>query len=508
MITILVVDDERMIRLGIKAMLERRYNFDILVASDGVEALELLKVSDINIVITDIKMPRMDGIKLIEQMQLMEKTPLVIIVSGYDDFSYAKQAIKYQVMDYILKPVDRNELFNIIDRTKEKIDAELALPKDMDEYRNNQLSYMLLNPRINEEEVEEIFQNLQLYNYPNGFYVGVFHFRDEKGVIQKKELASQFKKTMTDNNDHTFFFLDSDEKLTVLSEDVGIFYQVLEEYNLDTHCPLIVAISKRHTVTRKFKEAYEQAKEALAYKFIYPNQNVFTFEEVDKKMENIDVEEKSLQKIYNMLGTDRNNEIRSTLLNVFNIEELKNYKLTYVYALSDAINKIIFDQAFRELGKESVEIFQQYDEVGDINNFESINDYFYAVEYLTMHLHEFIKEMKLVYSEGSIMEKAIDFIHENAHKDLNMAVVSNHISLNYSYFSHTFKEYTGENFVDYLKKVRIEKAKKLLSDYDNKIFEVSELVGFKNPKQFSRVFRDIEGVSPKEFREKLKDNIR
>lgn len=503
MITILVVDDERMIRLGIKAMLERRFtDFDVLVASDGVDALEVLKVTDVNIVITDIKMPRMDGIKLIEQMQQTEKTPLFIILSGYDDFSYAKKAIKYQVMDYILKPVNRNELFNIIDRAKEKIDAELALTKDMDEYRNNQLSYMLINPRIKEEEVKEIFQNLILYNYPNGFYVGIFHFKNENEIIQNKELVRDFKKRMTGNNDHTFFFLDGGGKLTVLSEEIGVFYQVLEEYNSNTHCALSVAISKKHTVTRKFKEAYEQANEALAYKFFYPNQNVFTFEQVEKKKAEIELEEKSLQKIYNMLGTDRNNEIRSTLLNVFNIEELKNYKLTYVYALSDAINKIIFDQAFRHLGKESIEIFQQYDKVGDINNFESINDYFYAVEYLTMHLHEFIKEMKIVYSEGS-MEKAKAFIHENAHKDLNMAVVSNHISLNYSYFSHTFKEYTGENFVDYLKKVRIKKSKKLLSDFDNKIFEVSELVGFKSPKQFSRVFRDIEGVSPKEFRERL-----
>lgn len=504
MINILVVDDERMIRLGIKTMLERRFmDFKIYLASEGVEALEVLRSNQINIVITDIKMPRMDGIQLIEEMQQMETTPLVVILSGYDDFSYAKQAIKYKVMDYLLKPVDRNELFQIMNSAKEKLDADLAMTKDMDDYRNNQLNYMLLNPMIKEEETEKIVNKLKLDDYLEGYYVGIFHFKGAKTRLVKEEFFQHIEKQIHHFDELAYCFIDSNRWLVVLTENVDVFHHVLEECNSQPVCPLSVAISEKNKEKRKIKEAYEQASEALAYKFIFPNQQVFFYQEIEDKKEDFIMEEQLFQKIYNMLGTDRQNEIKSTLLDVFNIEELKNYKLTYVHALSDAINTIIFDQAFNELGKESIEIFKLYDQVGDISNFYSIHEYFYAVENLTMHLHEYIKEMKIVYSEDRIMEKAIAFIHENAHKDLNMAVVSNHISLNYSYFSHTFKEYTGENFVDYLKKVRIEKAKGLLSNIDNKIFEVSELVGFKNPKQFSRVFRELEGISPKEFREKL-----
>nr|WP_285848113.1 MULTISPECIES: AraC family transcriptional regulator [unclassified Mesobacillus] len=99
------------------------------------------------------------------------------------------------------------------------------------------------------------------------------------------------------------------------------------------------------------------------------------------------------------------------------------------------------------------------------------------------------------------MDRAIAYIRENYHKDLNLAVVANYISLNYSYFSHMFKEYIGQNFVDYLKMVRVENAKKLLKETDFKILEISEMVGYKNPKQFARVFREAEGISPKEYRE-------
>lgn len=101
------------------------------------------------------------------------------------------------------------------------------------------------------------------------------------------------------------------------------------------------------------------------------------------------------------------------------------------------------------------------------------------------------------------MKRAVQYIHENFNRDINMAMVSNYVSLNYSYFSQAFKEYTGYNFVDYLKKIRIEKAKELLENFDYKIYEVGEMVGYKNSKQFAKTFREMEGISPIEYRNRL-----
>ncbi|MGP4070863.1 response regulator transcription factor [Halobacillus sp. B29] len=504
MIKILVVDDERMIRLGIKAMLERKFaECDIQVASDGIEALDICKANEVDIVITDIKMPRMDGIQLIEHLQDMESKPLIIILSGYDDFTYTKQAIKFQVMDYLLKPVVRNELFNVITSAKDKLDERTALQNEKHEYLTNQLNYMLLNPTINEERVEEIVQNLQLHPYSDGFYAGIFHFKGKKRTLVKNELFHLIRKQIRHVDDHSLCFIDMNGNLVVFTENIeGIYLAAKDDSEAASH--LCVAISQKESLMGKLKEAYKQANEALAYTFLFPNQLIFTYEQVKAKKESsIRKEEQVLQRIFNMLGTDRQNEIRSSILELFNIEALKNYTIAYMEALSKAINRILFDQVFNQIGIESIEILKLYDKVGDMSNFDNIYDYFHAVEELTMHLHKYLKDMKTVYTGDNVMEKAIAFIHQNAHKDLNMAVVSNHISLNYTYFSHLFKEYTGENFVDYIKKVRIQKAKDLLTNRDNKIFEVSEAVGFSNSKQFSRVFRDIEGISPKEYREKL-----
>ncbi|MNG12783.1 HTH-type transcriptional activator Btr [compost metagenome] len=99
------------------------------------------------------------------------------------------------------------------------------------------------------------------------------------------------------------------------------------------------------------------------------------------------------------------------------------------------------------------------------------------------------------------MKKATQYIQENFDKDLNMAMVSNHVSFNYSYFSQAFKEYTGESFVHYLKRLRIERARELLATTDFKVYEISEKAGFENVKHFSRVFKEMEGVSPQEYRD-------
>ena len=101
------------------------------------------------------------------------------------------------------------------------------------------------------------------------------------------------------------------------------------------------------------------------------------------------------------------------------------------------------------------------------------------------------------------MEKSIVYLNENYNKDISLAVISNYASLNYSYFSQLFKEYTGENFINYLRRLRIEKAKKLLSDGEYRINEVSKMVGYVDSKQFTKIFRKLTGVSPSEYKEKI-----
>lgn len=102
------------------------------------------------------------------------------------------------------------------------------------------------------------------------------------------------------------------------------------------------------------------------------------------------------------------------------------------------------------------------------------------------------------------IQQAVEYIKENYSKDLNMAVVSNYISMNYSLFSYSFKQYTGSNFVNYLKTIRMEEAKKLLVETDMRVIEVSQAVGYDNEKHFMKIFKGACGVSPSEYRKNMK----
>ena len=100
----------------------------------------------------------------------------------------------------------------------------------------------------------------------------------------------------------------------------------------------------------------------------------------------------------------------------------------------------------------------------------------------------------------------LSYIHENYASDLNMAVVSNYISMNYSLFSYSFKQYTGSNFVNYLKDIRMREAKRLLAETDMRIIEISQAVGYENEKHFMKIFKASCGVSPSEYRKNMQQD--
>jgi two-component system, response regulator YesN len=501
MYKVLIADDEKNIRLGIQAMIRREYPaFETYLASDGMEALEIINKIEPEIVITDIKMPQMDGIQLIKEIQNNDKKPALVILSGYDDFSYAKEAIRNRVKDYLLKPVNRDELFKTMNTVIEELETSNKMTyQHLDEYRASQLNYILLNPNIQKQEIVTLFQRMQIDWYSEGYYVGIIA---PSGEMDGEDLIEKINLVLpSDGSANSIAFLDKENRAVLISPNSDIYSHLKEQLGRDRHFVFTIGVSQEALDIQDFRTTYEQADDALKYHFLYPRTQVIFYEKVKEKQTVTDLPVDVINKIGNMLGTDREKEIKSNLLQVMDFDLISSSKISYLEDLNREINEVIFKGFFARLGEESLETFNLLNKIGNIYNFDSFQDYFHALEDLLMRIHEYNKQMKSLYSEQKYMDRAIAYIRENYHKDLNLAVVSNYISLNYSYFSHMFKEFTGQNFVDYLKMVRIEGARSLLKETDYKVFEISEMVGYKNPKQFARVFREIEGISPKEYRE-------
>jgi two-component system response regulator YesN len=142
-----------------------------------------------------------------------------------------------------------------------------------------------------------------------------------------------------------------------------------------------------------------------------------------------------------------------------------------------------------------------YKMAGSLYHFTHIQDYIHCVEGLLFGLNDYIRHLRSVHVDQKDMVRALEYIKANYANELSMTMVSNYVSLNYSYFSQAFKEYAGMSFVQYLKKLRIDKAKELLETTELKVMDIGERAGFENTKHFNRVFRESVGVAPLEYRQ-------
>ena len=150
--TVLIVEDEKMIRQGIKSMVQRSgVPVEVIMeCNNGEMALEILKEQKIDVMFTDIRMPKMSGIELVKEMQECEHVPLTVAVSGYDDFSYAVEMMRYGVREYILKPVDRDKIKEILEKFNAEIEQNQQKDEEIRSISHQQLKYFILQENIRE----------------------------------------------------------------------------------------------------------------------------------------------------------------------------------------------------------------------------------------------------------------------------------------------------------------------------------------------------------------------
>lgn len=520
MTKLIIVDDEKNIRLGLKTMIEREFQdkYEIITATQGAEALEMYLTEGADIIITDIRMPVMDGITLIERISAeplpsgQSGRPLVIILSGYEDFEYAKAAIHYQAMDYLLKPIRRDELFGVLSKCGEQLAKRSEVVEQLaitETYRLQiqlaRLQELLQQRDFTDKDIEAWSKEIGFDRYGLPFSVAVLTYKYEDGSRMKKEELQSLAKHMFESVGGRLdtCLLDREGRVVLIGGPQRKFAELsllADEKELDG---LLIGVSQEGSQLMDLAHGYKQASASLSYTFIYPKTRLIWFAELPGNRPFFAIPKEEIRKLGNILGTNREKEIGPMLHQIFRIDQLANVDISYLEAVSKQMNEQVLDEVFRLYGEASVEVIKLYRKVGDLSNFRHFHDYFRSLEQLLFNLDEYIKEIRSAHSEHGDMREAVAYIENNYHRPLNMAMVSNHVSLNYSYFSEAFKTYAGESFVTYLKKVRIRKAKELIGMGSLKLSEISAAVGFENTRQFSRVFKELEGVSPFEYRGKL-----
>lgn len=490
--TVLIVEDEKLIRQGIKTMVQRSgVPVEVIMeCNNGQMALEILKSQEIDVMFTDIRMPKMSGIELMNEVNRLPEKPLTVVVSGYDDFSYAVEMLRLGVKEYILKPVDREKVKEILERLDQEISAARMNDRESRSIGHQQLKYLVLNENITQAETEVLINQYEAGFFPE-YVVICLNNTNKEG-----------------NQDPSFIYLNNieDNELYITGRSEAAMLLRTEARGR------LAGISSVHSGLRELKEAYREAYTARKTAF-WTGEMVWDSEEEsgqesrqeefkrNKLLKTTEPEpsQNSMVQLAQMLGTERSGEAIASLMRCFEGAGSGLYDLERFEANLSVFFRQLQDTYKNVLQTEELELQMFWHPYC----YPSAQEYAAGVEAFLNTFAATIQNQFDDYKNKQKIQMAIQYIQENYDKDLNMAVVSNHISMNYSLFSFVFKQYTGSNFVNYLKELRMKEGKRLLEETDLRVNEISQRIGYENEKHFMKTFKSVCGVSPTEYRKNM-----
>ncbi|SFA98410.1 two-component system, response regulator YesN [Cohnella sp. OV330] len=510
MISLLIVDDEKIIRRGLQSLIERQFpnQFNYRFAENGQEALKLLSQEPADMMFTDIRMPIMDGIELLEQLQEHPVRPEIVLLSGYNQFLYAQKAIRYAVKDYLVKPVMREELFAVLERLM----RDIRIREERADKAGEEASLVaaeIVTQHLTQKDVDDAITQNKLKQagfswLDAGYTLGLFARRGAGSQTGSTDAASFRNQIAELLQEHMDWILtrDGEGGTIMIARDPVMFYRAAERWRLRGYeSRLRIAISESVQGIERIRWAYSQAKQTLKYRIVIPERDVLDYASISERNERHVVPVELIQRLLNLIGMGRGDEIKQLLDQILDIRVICSCEIGYLERISQLLNEELFDKLFRIYGYKVLGLLGTYAQVGHIGNFDRFEEYYIAVEQLLDRLDRFIQDRReQAPADQNTMQKVVAYLQTHYADDLNMAVVSNHFSLNYSYFSHAFQEYSGESFSNYVRRLRLDKAKELLVRSDLKVYEISNQVGFENVKHFTRIFKDTEGITALEFR--------
>lgn len=504
----LIVDDEKYIRSGLKAMI-RKFDVgidDISECANGREALDCLRREKYDLVILDIRMPKMDGIELMKEMQALPYSPAIVILSGYDDFNYAVEAIKHGAKAYLLKPVDRNELFEVLNKVKSEIAERENIEKKTRRIKklyHNQLYYIFLSDNLAEQEIREILEDLEIDLFYEPFYIGIIVCRNNGNSNDMD--VSMLEKFLLRKHIKALCLRGADDEVVLVTNDRIDWEGLLKDWMMSSNSDnCIVGVSALGSSLVDIRKAYMQAKEALKYRIFIKERGVIYYEDIPRRINSYIIPVDKIEKLCNMLGIESNKEIEKQLREVFDISIFCKAGIDYFNNFIDMFKHKVNTSIAVSDPEMRKELDNKYPNVWNPYRFESIEKYFiYLKSYILELNRQFCNVKSLCEGIEHKVDMAIRYIKNHYNEDLNLAVVANIVSLNYYYFSHIFKKTTGMSFMDFLLKTRIDKAKELLRNTEDKVIDIAYKVGFQDPKRFAKCFKKITGITPSQYRRRF-----
>ena len=531
---VMLVDDEDNVRNLLRTCIDwKELGFEVAgEASSGSEALDMLEDTSPDVIITDIRMPYMDGLEFAGIVAQRYPHIKVVFLSAYDEFEYAQEGIKIGISDFLLKPIKRADLKDAMLTLREKIDEErlsnseyIRLKERLAEnfeYLKDRFMNELLQGSCTDEELMEKLHFFSLEGLSKYAQIALISIdfpdklkavKDTDGIDSTAEQRALHDLDSVDIVSDYFskvsgisIFFDNSHRLVILSSAPQLdIVQACEQIKaLLMHrleCEVCIGIGRGYSEHNGIRRTYKEACEALNYKVVYGKNQVVRFSDIGINKESTEDKSDEIYEIgfYIKAGIqDRAVEIIEGIFDNLYTAKYNNVEQIQVLAVH-IVTQIL--NAIAQLGMNIEDMVEKenlpYHYVLKIDTIPEMKEYLTNV---AMRATETVKSARNK-KTGRVLNDIIEYINENISKpDLSLTKVANGFFMNASYLSRVFKQEMGQTFVEYLTKARMELAIKLLLETDLLVYEVAEKTGIPDPNYFGKCFKRYTGMSVNDYK--------
>ncbi|MBW7475429.1 response regulator [Paenibacillus oenotherae] len=529
---VMVIDDEPIVRKGLQKLIAwEQYGFQWLgTAENGEEALELIEAKRPDLIIVDCKMPHMDGLQLLGAVNERGIALKSVILSGYDEFMYAQQALQLGASDYLLKPPDLERFLEVILRVKKEWEDENRLKQQLrDNYPvmvERFLLGLMAGGRQSPESFREKVEYLKLPIHSGPLRICRLEIEDETGQLDQYTIEDQqligfavmniigetFEewpaKVIFQEGSRRFIMLFNISGMEQVPQLRQLLLQLIDNLKATLKLGATIGVSRHFTsAINECKPAYEAAKIALQYKYYTGANKVIFLDDVEEEQGGVVAAPKEREPLHE--------EELFMSIRVCNENGLEAWLAAFALLLkeqgcSSHETKTLSLQQMIAVTHTMIEMHPQLqlDELltaGDIEQIFTAGTLEELMQLLRGFLFKLLTLTQNLRKSGknAVIERTKVFIQAQYAGNITLETIAAEVFLSPVYLSFLFKQVEAMNITDYIANIRIENAKRLLKTTSSKTYEIANLVGYQDDKYFSRIFKKKVGMTPSEYRNQI-----
>ena len=526
MYKVVVIDDEQDVRQHISSMVNKaNVNFEVISEyENGIDAIDGIFADLPDLVITDIKIPYIDGIELARRIKNAQPLIKIIIITGFTEYDYAKQAANLGVIGFLNKPILIDELKQLLDKAQDGLtkdfltESNLTILKELHEKNVNRIIETDLYRLSKMTEISPNFEKKLAFNGVNLDYeyflmvtIDFDQYDDQTESETGDIIFSMIKKYIAEKQGQlcdSVEFFGRFEKLCVLLKSSSQFdINTIESYlnvlilRLEQYQKVCVSMGVSTVMHGKknFKQIYDEAMRAIECRNVMGGKKVFLYSNmVNYSKDTFNIDDLPMKDLGYAIKFRSQKEAIALLTKIKQkyLEGGISNTSYYYYLITGILNSIA-----RACEDKDNYVFSQYNEIYKyLIELKNINEVFDCYVKLINEVRKRNQD-NMLSGINNQMNKILEYIDSHYQDEsLTLESLADNTCLSISYISTLFKKNKNTTFVKYLTNIRMEKAKQLLNNQNLKILEVAEMLGYSDPYYFSHCFKKQFGISPKEYR--------